>query len=224
MGLMIRKYFRLKEVKKVNLKEIKGNYDAIYSLGNLCLAALQLRKFNLRPFAGVLDWVGSHSLPHVNRLLQSRFSGFMELPNLEVIGQASEKDFFVIDHAYQIVFNHDFKTDKNTPTNLTAYPEVKEKYDRRVQRFLEKMETSNRILFIRTEGSFKEVQELESILSQMVKNDFQLLLINHTDVTTMTECNWPLEKVCSLELPNQEKWNGNDHYWKEILKDVSISV
>jgi Putative papain-like cysteine peptidase (DUF1796) len=40
----------------MSLKDISGNYVAIFSLGGDCLEAIQLRKNNLRPFAGVLDW------------------------------------------------------------------------------------------------------------------------------------------------------------------------
>lgn len=208
----------------MSLEKIKGTYDAVFSLGNLCLGAIQLNKFNLRPFSGVLDWVGSHSLPDVNRLLQNRFSGFLELPNLKVVGHASVLDLLVLDEAYKIYFNHDFKTDKNTVLDLAAYPEIKEKYDRRVQRFLEKMATSQRILFIRTEGTFEETQELGSILAGLVANDFRLLVVNHTNVNGMIEKNWPLEKVCAIELPDIEKWDGNDHYWAQIFNGVQVIV
>lgn len=211
----------------MSLEKIKGTYDAIFSLGNLCLAAIQLRKNNLRPFSGVLDWVGSHSLPDVNRLLQNRFFGFMELPNLTVVGHASELDLLVCDNAYQIYFNHDFKTNKNTVSHLAAYPEVKEKYNRRVERFLEKMNTSQRILFIRTEGTFDDVQQLESILAGMVKNEFRLLVVNHTNVTGLVEKTWPLERVSVVQIPDapgNDKEYVNDHLWKTIFKDVHISI
>jgi hypothetical protein len=208
----------------LSLEKIKGSYDAVFSLGNVCLGAIQLKKFNLRPFAGVLDWVSSYSLPDVKRLLQNRFSGFMELPNLKVLGYATDLDLLVLDEAYSIYFNHDFKTDKNTVSHLAAYTEVKEKYNRRVGRFLEKLDTSQRILFIRTEGTLEEVKELESILSGMVKNDFRLLVVNHTKVNGMIEKNWDLEKVSVVELPDDEKWDANDHYWESIFNGVHLIV
>jgi hypothetical protein len=208
----------------MSLEKIKGSYDTVFSLGHLCLGAIQLKKFNLRPFSGVLDWVASYSLRDVNRLLEKQFAGFMELPNLKVVGHASELDLLVSDEAYNIHFNHDFKTNKNTVSHLAAYPEVKLKYDRRVERFLEKMATSKRILFIRTEGTFEEVQELETILSGMVKNDFRILVVNHTDVNGMVEINWPLQRVSVVELPNGEIWNSNDHYWSMIFNGVHLSV
>lgn len=208
----------------MSLEIIKGTYDAVFSLGDLCLTSIQLKKNNLRPFSGVLDWMASPSLSNVNRLLQNRFVGFMDLPNLRIIGYANDQFICVSDDGYQIVSNHDFAVGKNTLSHLGGYPEVREKFDRRIRRFLEKMETSQRILFVRTEGSFEEVLELESILSGMVKNDFRILLVNHSNVNSMVEKHWPLEKVCVVELPNQDKWNANDHYWKMMLDGVHLSV
>lgn len=213
----------------MSLQKIKGSYDAIFSLGHLCLAAIQLKKNNLRPFSGVLDWVGSRSLPDVNRLLQNRFVGFMEKSKLKIIGTAGPKDFLVKDETYNILFNHDFKTDKNISTELTDYSEVKEKYNRRIQRFLEKMSSSKRILFVRTEGTFEEVKELEKVLTQLVKNDFRILLVNHTNVNGIIVQNWPLEKVTVVELPGQgtrayPMSTENDHFWKVIFNGVNLKI
>jgi len=206
----------------MNLEGIKGHYDAIFSLGDLCLTSLQLKDNNLRTFSGILDWISSPSLKNVNVLLQNRFADFLNLKNLRIIKYISQWDLLVWDEVYNIGFNHDFKTDKNTLTHLGGYAEVKEKYDRRIQRFLEKLSTSQRILFIRTETSFEEVAELEAILSGMIANDFRILVINHTDVDHLVEKSWSLQRVCAIELPNHDKWNANNHYWKMILADITL--
>lgn len=207
----------------MSLEDIKGTYDSVFSLGDLCLTSIQLKKNNLRPFSGVLDWMASPSLSNVNRLLKNRFVGFMDLPNLRIIGYASDQLICVSDDGYQIVSNHDFEVGKNTLSHLGGYPEVRVKFDRRIKRFLEKMETSKRILFVRTEGTFEEVLELESILSKMVKHDFRILIVNHTDVSGLTEKNWPIERVSVVELPNQDIWNANDHFWKMMFDGVQLS-
>ncbi|AKP46215.1 MULTISPECIES: DUF1796 family putative cysteine peptidase [Bacillus] len=207
----------------MSLEDIKGTYDSVFSLGDLCLTSIQLKKNNLRPFSGVLDWMASPSLSNVNRLLKNRFVGFMDLPNLRIIGYASDQLICVSDDGYQIVSNHDFEVGKNTLSHLGGYPEVREKFDRRIKRFLEKMETSKRILFVRTEGTFEEVLELESILSKMVKHDFRILIVNHTDVSGLTEKNWPIERVSVVELPNRDIWNANDHFWKMMFDGVQLS-
>jgi len=38
----------------------------------------------------------------------------------------------------------------------------------------------------------------------------------------MIEKNWPLEKVCVVELPNHDIWNANNNYWKKIFEGVSL--
>jgi hypothetical protein len=206
----------------MKLSNLKGEYDAIFSLGDLCLASIQLRKLGLRPYAGVIDWMGSPSLSDVNRLLRNRFAGFMELQNLSIIGYATEQFICVIDNAYNIVSNHDFSTDKNTLTYLTTYPEVKEKFERRIRRFLEKMETCKRVLFVRTEGTYEEAAELQEVLSSLVKRDFRVLLINHTDVEGIVEDNWSLKKVCAVQFPNKDKWYSNDDYWNAVFDGIRL--
>ncbi|MBM7691244.1 hypothetical protein JOC77_000649 [Peribacillus deserti] len=213
----------------MKLRDLKGSYDGIFSLGHNCLAGIQLRKNNLRPFAGVLDWVGSPSLPHVTLLLQNQFAGFLEQPNLQFRGYATDMDLLVSDNIYQIYFNHDFKTDVNTPTNLAAYPEVKEKYNRRISRFKDKLANGQRLLFIRTQGTLEEITELEKVLSKIVKNDFRILVVNHTNVKGIVEKKWPLQKVCVVELPDtgfgtNEMFHVNDALWKTLLNGIRVTV
>lgn len=206
----------------MNLQELKGEYDAIFSLGDLCLTSIQLKRHNLRPFSGVFDWMASPRLSNVNRLLRNRFIGFMDYENLRIIGYAGPEMICVSDDAYQMVSNHDFSSDKNSLQHLGSYQEVREKYDRRIKRFLNTMEHAKKILFIRTEGSYEEAEKLQSVLSNLVKHDFRVLLINHKSVAGIVENNWPLEKVCALEFPNGEIWEGNNHLWQQILEGIQL--
>ncbi|WP_391118183.1 DUF1796 family putative cysteine peptidase [Psychrobacillus sp. L3] len=206
----------------MKLKQLKGDYDAIFSLGDLCLTSIQLKKHNLRSYSGVLDWVASPTLSSVNQLLENRFMGFMEKDNLRVLGYA-DSCICVSDDGYNIVSNHDFDKKTNTLEHLDSYLEVKEKYERRIERFLAEMVAAKRILFIRTEGSFEDTLILQEVLSKLVKHDFRVLIINHTKVKRMVEKNWPLEKVCSLEFPNLEIWEGNNELWNEVLNGISLS-
>nr|WP_233167805.1 DUF1796 family putative cysteine peptidase [Paenibacillus roseus] len=204
------------------MQDIKGTYNAIYSLGDLCLSSIQLSRNNLRTFAGVLDWMGSPLLPDVTRLLQNRFAGFMEGPNLRVVGEAEHTHICVADDAYNIFSNHDFEVGPNSLSHIGTYWEVKAKYDRRIQRFLEKAATSERMLFVRTEGSLEEAAELESVLSGLVQHDFRVLLVNHAPVSTIVELDWPLKKICAVLLPNEEKWEGNNHLWQYMLQGIHL--
>ncbi|MGZ7440769.1 DUF1796 family putative cysteine peptidase [Paenibacillus sp. TH7-28] len=204
----------------MKLADLKGSYDAIFSLGDLCLSALQLEKNNLRPYAGVFDWVASPNLDDVCRLIATRFKGFMELENLRVGGVTDTGMIWVTDDANSIISSHDFEASKNTVADLADYPEVRAKYDRRIERFLNKLAMSRRILFVRTEGTLEEAKLLEQTLNRTVKHDFRVLLVNHTQVRGTVELNWPLEKVCAIELSDLDKWNGNDLQWKQIFQGI----
>ncbi len=213
----------------MKLNELKGNYHAIYSLGDLCLAALQLRKNNLRPYAGPLDWMSSPNLSNVSLLLKNRYEGFMDKANLIPSGystgvNSSEQYLCMTDMTYQIVSSHDFKASQNTFTNLATYPEVRAKFDRRIERFMDNLSRSDRLLFIRTEGSFEDIIELESVLAKLIKRDFSILLVNHTNTDALIEKDWPVRNICAIEMPNQEKWQGNDHYWREIFTGITINA
>ncbi|MEK3979790.1 DUF1796 family putative cysteine peptidase [Psychrobacillus sp. FSL K6-2836] len=205
----------------MDLSQLKGEYDAIFSLGDLCLASIQLKKHNLRPYSGVLDWMASPELSQVNTLLENRFIGFLEYDNLRVVGYA-DSFICVSDDGYNLVSNHDFDGEKNTLTYLGAYAEVMEKYERRIRRFLSEMDNAKRILFVRTEGSLEDTAVLQDVLSRLVKHDFSILLINHTYVQGIVEKSWPLEKVCSIEFPNQDTWEGNHDLWKEVLSGIRL--
>lgn len=205
----------------MDLSQLKGEYDAIFSLGDLCLASIQLKKHNLRPYSGVLDWMASPELSKVNELLENRFSGFLEYDNLRVIGYA-DSFICVSDDGYNLVSNHDFDGERNTLEYLGAYVDVMEKYERRIQRFLTEMTNAKRILFVRTEGTLMDAAELQDVLSRIVKHDFSILLINHTHVQEIKETSWPLEKVCSIEFPNKDIWEGNHDLWKEVLSEIRL--
>ncbi|TRZ38249.1 peptidase [Niallia circulans] len=212
----------------MSIQDLKGTYDAIYSLGDLCLASIQLRKFNLRPFAGPLDWMASNQLSEVSRLLSNKFTGYMELHNLKATGEYStginstDPYLVITDTAYNIVSSHDFRADSNTFTNFPEYTKVKEKLDRRVERMLKFFEEGERILFVRTEASFADTLQLESAISSVVKNNYQILIINHKDRQDMEKKAWPIRNVTVVEMPEYEKWTNNDDYWEALFENIAV--
>ncbi|WP_437828119.1 DUF1796 family putative cysteine peptidase [Niallia taxi] len=207
----------------MKLDEIKGQYDAILSLGENCIPALKLRKFNLRQIAGPFDWVGTPKLKNVSALISANFADFLNPSNLIVPQYASEEDVLVVDSVNHISFNHDFKTDVNTLTNLPSLPQVQEKYCIRINRFIDMLTTSQRLLFIRTNATIADILELERILSQKVKNQYSILVVNHTSVNKLLELDWNISNVCSIELPNEEIWEGNDGWWESIFQGITLA-
>lgn len=202
--------------------QIKGGYDAVFSLGDLCLGAIQLKKNGLRPFSGPLDWMGTPQLPKVRELFEKRFADFMHLENLRIIGKATEQMLLVLDERNLIYSNHDFDTMRNSLTQLHMYPQVKERLDRRANRLLENLLTAQRILFVRTNASLEETAELERVLRSIISNDFRILVVNHGLVSGIVEKHWPINNVYSVELPNNEIWEGNNSLWVQLFQDVYL--
>ncbi|WP_019424914.1 DUF1796 family putative cysteine peptidase [Paenibacillus sp. OSY-SE] len=197
----------------MQLAQTRGSYDAVFSLGSNCYAANKLAIHQLRHYSGVLDWMVSPSLPGVSKLLRNRFAGFMELPHMSVIGtHAGGLNFLIRDNEYNIMSAHDFPVAYNQLDHWASYPSFKEKVNRRILRFFEKMECSQRILLLRLGGTYEEALELQAELRAIVKNQFHVLLVNHTSNYGVLECHWPLEHICAIEAPldgeaNTDLWN-----------------
>lgn len=202
--------------------QIKGGYDAVFSLGDLCLGAIQLKKNGLRPFSGPLDWMGTPQLPKVREVIEKRFADFMLRENLRIIGMATEQMLLVLDERNLIYSNHDFDTMRNSLTKLHMYPQVKERLDRRANRLLENLITAQRILFVRTNATLEETAELERVLRSIISNDFRILVVNHGPVSGIVEKHWPINNVYSVELPNNEIWEGNNSLWVQLFQDVYL--
>lgn len=206
----------------MKLNEIKGVYNAIFSLGENCIPSLKLRQFNLRKFAGPFDWVGSPKLSNVIKLIATNFSNFLNEKNLIVPQYASEEDLLVVDLAHHISFNHDFKTNVNTLQHLSDLPQVQKKYEKRINRFIDTLATAQRLLFIRTEADWMDTFVLEKVLSQLVRHDYTILIVNHATVKEIVELDWKINNVCAIEIPNDEIWEGNNLLWERIFQGITL--
>ena len=134
-------------------KMLSAKYDFVCSIGSDCGCAGHLIRNRLRRASYPLDWVGTwyNGIISVARLVESNFSGFLQLENLRREPnppRAAQDDH---DHDYYhdvglcIDLAHDFPVD--VPLE-EAYPEVREKYDRRISRLYETMRASRRTLLV----------------------------------------------------------------------------
>lgn len=208
----------------MKLIDIQHNYDAVFSLGNQCFVSRKLHYYNLRLYAGVIDWMISYSLTDVVRLLQNGFVNFMEKETMVCDGYNPEvKELLLLrDTIYNIISVHDFLSKENTPTDWNTYPAFKIKLNRRIERFLSKLETSKNILFVRIGGTYEEAKLLETALSKMVKGNFQVLLLNPISEYEIIEYDWELEYTCSIGIPMDG--NENPAIWDQILKGITHSI
>lgn len=225
----------------MNLQDIKGSYDVIVSLGSACNPATLLKQHNLRRFSGPLDWCVSLSLSDVSRLLKNRFEGFMELENMCLLDETKTyvhndddedpvfpsdestkpiKAYWVKDTYYNVISMHDFPILPNQHWTVT-YPSYKEKLNRRINRFLEKITNSQSVLFVRWGASYSQAVELQSVLSKIVKGQFTILILCPVnDLQNISEVNWGIDRVCAVTVPDKPFDNST---WEYVLNGITIN-
>lgn len=205
----------------MQFSEIQRSYNAIFSLGQNCYPSIHLQRHRLRPFSGVFDWILSHSLKDVNRLLENKFSNFLNINNLSFVSYWSNgTELMLKDNFYNVNSAHDFQVPPNTPTSWPSYPEIKEKYKRRIERFFKTLETSEWILFVRLGGTYNEIVDLEKMLNKMVKHQFRLLVI--ADPNLVINKDSSLKYTYIVEHPITTELCVEPDLWDELFKGIKV--
>ena len=120
-------------------------YDVIYSIGNNCGCAMYLNMLGLRIASGPFDWVtGANSLEERINIILNDFNRFIDKDDLICLNRGVHNNISYSNKYNDLIFMHDF--DKNCLFD-DMYPKVKEKYDRRIQRFIDNIK-SKKVLLI----------------------------------------------------------------------------
>lgn len=128
----------------------KNTFDFVVSLGYDCGCTSYLRRCYLQNNSYPFDWLTGANVITRAELIANNFENFLNLEDFEEIKK--------------VTYNHNetiFDLYKNKRTNLFHYhdfpigipiekslPEIKEKYERRIKRLYEKIENSQKILFV----------------------------------------------------------------------------
>lgn len=192
-----KKYNRKKKYKFELNNDVQNNeYDLIFSLGEACSCATALKDANLRLASYPFDWMFGSDFLNRCKMLASKFERFIEKEDLEFSFEArSIKCNAYYNNYNNIVFNHDFL--KDLPFD-EAYKLVREKYDRRIQRLLNDIEKSKRVLVLYIETPVKDHILVEdkiildgfNILREKFGNKIELLYVKNStveDVTNLTD-------------------------------------
>lgn len=124
-------------------------YDLVFSLGAACSCASTLIGANLRQFSSPFDWLwGSDFLGRV-KILTSNFEHFLVKEDL-IAWHYNNGDSKNLCDVYKneytgLVLNHDFPAD--VPLEK-SYPDVLEKYNRRIKRLLQKIQQAKSVLIV----------------------------------------------------------------------------
>ena len=124
----------------------KERFDYVCSLGSSCLCAQSLDAAGLRLSSGPFDWLLGPSLAERVDTIVEDFSGWLEPGDFKCLGNPNKftHDSY-LNTRTGFKFPHDFALD--VPFER-SWPEVREKYLRRIARFYERIRSSRRVLFV----------------------------------------------------------------------------
>lgn len=146
-------------------------YDLIVSLGEACSCSETLRLCNLQDFSYPFDWVYGSNLVDRVKILTSRFENFLRKDDLiysHVVNSISCDAYH--NNFNDITFNHDFPVGVSLDE---SFPEVKAKYERRINRLFEKIEQAQSVLFVHMELSGTTNKFGKDKILMKLQNDLQ---------------------------------------------------
>ncbi|WP_058302130.1 DUF1796 family putative cysteine peptidase [Gorillibacterium timonense] len=206
----------------MDLQGLAGTYDAVFSIGYNGQPSIQRIKNRLYANPGPLDWMLS-DLPDVGRLLENRFEGFMDRNRLRIIGKDQNELFHLVqDSLYRVISAQDFSIHHDPDGQLPDYPAFARRLHTRAQHFLYELERSRMSLFIRTGATWEQTVHFVKLLDERLTYDYRLLVVNYGGSNGITDCFWPLERVCGIRLPVVSGWTSQDALWKILLAGVNI--
>lgn len=181
---------------------LEKNYKNYISLGFFCSIALDLKSFGLRLFSSPFDWLIS-PFESVLELICNRFNGFLDY---ELMEQSRKVPCHYKNSKYEIEFYHDFNDVEPLSAQL---PKVKEKYDRRIERFYNNIKEPT--LFIRYIRNDYEAAFVENNYDKIQ----HLLKSFNEDSEIIYLCNESVH--CHLDCVYKVKQDENDSVCRKPL-------
>lgn len=152
-------------------------FDYFISLGSACPVAASMQKYGLRSFSGPYDWLITPDFKGVLHYLETDFGDFLLQENLEKYRHQNQEGF--LDKKTGIKFIHE------TYNFEREYNKLKEKYDRRISRFLKA--SKSKVCYLRSIRNQEDVEYIKNnsdyIRDVIKKNnpDSELVLLYGND-------------------------------------------
>lgn len=154
-------------------------YDLYVSIGEACSCSLALRNSKLQFYSYPLDWVAKTDIIERVKFFENKFEHFIDkqdlAPSFEV-RNISCKAYH--NNLTDMVFNHDFKND--VPFD-EMYEIVKVKYQRRIDRVINQIKASEKVLFVYIQSPDTNKKITDKILietQQLLESYFPNVKIN----------------------------------------------
>lgn len=171
-------------------------FENFISLGNSCRTAASMQKYGLRSWSGPLDWLLTHELQGVLRLIENEFEDFLSKEYLE----KDPKNYGQFKNTkYDIEFIHETEY-------RDRYEDLCEKYFHRISRF--KKEIEKRTCFLRTVTNDKELRYIhqeEKYIKSVIKKGNQgneIIFLLTKNIKAPEEAKFPYYNIQSLDYSN----------------------
>lgn len=203
-------------------------FEYIISIGFFCSVAKELERKGFREFSLPFDWVIS-DIESIISLIQNQFSELFKESNLYYDNLFKH----IVKHkVYRFDFYHEFTPEKKIAEQI---PIVKEKYDRRIERFYNLLLSKKNILFVRYMLEDNEYSDNAKRIDHFIETikgitpNFRVLLIKHSsscrDIDIVNSKY--LIKTINVEKDRNDyvcrKFFDNKQVWKEFLSVVKYS-
>jgi hypothetical protein len=199
------------------------NDYTILSLGFNCNIKKYIDKIRPNSPTQFFDYIGT-SMWGINELIRNNFSDIFNIDEFENMKTNIYYGEIATNKKYYLRFFHDLKNVENNNTKILNYnnnihvckknnfDECKEKYERRSQRFIELLNSSNKILFIRLQENINNI-----IKHDMYKDKYKKSELEYTFELSNTLKNmYPKLEFIIITISNNQK--------NEFYKDKNIIV
>lgn len=189
------------------------------SLGTTCSIAFNLRLLNIRLKAYPFDWIRIQNLNNLTKIINNSFNDFLNYDTFQFVNESDKFEVngkmnsYIYKNNY-CKFYHEF--DKEL--DRVMFNKFKEKYKRRVNRFMEVLKSNNQITFIREEiGKVKESKIINFINTIKLINpniDFKLVIITNDELTQNINIDNVKFHYSNLKVTD---WRRPELDWKRIF-------
>lgn len=213
----------------------------IISLGSTCSVAYQLQQYGMRTNAYPFDWVRSQNFSDVVKVIESKFDAYIEsvtqISSSEKFPVFDTDDFpnstgennvtmDIMQNKYNIKFYHDFISG-----NLDNRIPVLVKYQRRIERFYDTIQSGQPILYIRDELQLgrltaEDIIAFINIIYQINPDaNFKLLFILHNPSAKPLEITNYIHPQVEYFVDHNKFgiWTRPNINWKEVFSNDFLS-
>ncbi len=211
--------------------------NIIIPIGSSCSVAYQLQSLNKRHQAFPFDWVRIKRLKTITKIIGDNFDGysiFHEIKKVnsfpllddDLFDDNGNKETFHAKNIYNTMSYHDFSSKESFDSQIDI---VKEKYERRIDRFYEVLKSGKKITFIRDEHcpqklTTDDINDFISVILNINSEiDFRIIIVCHNpnnihtlDHITMSE-DYKDKVIIKNDTNSFEDWKRPNVEWDTIF-------